>query len=210
MKKRLRRYVILISILTVNGFDVPLACAETRAPEGKLTVRVYNYALVPGALRAQAEQETAGIFQRAGNTLAWIDCPVSPEEIDKFPACTQDARYPVGTLKILPKIMAGRFGLPPSHRGVTFKDHASYVFYHRVQELSHQSGLSEPVVLGHIIAHELGHLLLGKGAHLEYGIMKEDLRVNDFREAEKGRPLTFSPKQALRMRMRLQKQTIKK
>ena len=59
------------------------------------------------------------------------------------------------------------------------------------------------MVLGQIIAHDLGHLVLGEGAHADSGIMKEDLHVKDFRQAEKGRPLTFSTEQAQRMQARM-------
>jgi len=150
-----------------------------------------------------AERHAAEIFQRAGIELTWIDCPVSRSEIEKFPACTRITGYRAVTLKILPETMAARFGLPPGNRGITFQGHASYVFYHRVQQLSNHAGLSESVVLGHIIAHELGHLVLGEGAHSDKGIMMEDLHVNDFRQAEKGRPLTFSAEQAQRMRYQM-------
>jgi len=180
--------------------------AETADPGSKLAVRTYNYAAVSGHTLLHAEEHAMEIFGRAGIDLTWVDCPISPREVEKFPACTQMANDPQAlTLKILPETMAARFGLPPSNRGVTFQGHAAFVFYQRVQELSNNKGLSEPVVLGHIIAHELGHLLLGAGAHSENGIMKEDLLVKDFRQAEKGTPLTFSSGQAQRMRSRLLK-----
>jgi len=173
----------------------------------KLAVRTYNYAAVPGHTLLNAEQHAAEIFHRAGIELAWVDCPVSRGEIEKFPDCTQmtnDLR--ALTFKILPESMAARYALPTTNLGVTIQHHASFVFYDRVQELSNLKGLSESVVLGHIIAHELGHLVLGQGGHSDTGIMMDDLRVSDFQQAEKGRPLAFNPEQVLHMRMRLQEQ----
>ncbi len=108
------------------------------------------------------------------------------------------------TLKILPESMAVGYALPIINLGVTIQHHASLVFYHRVQRLSNDKCLSARVVLGHIIAHELGHLLLGEGGHSDKGIMMEDLRLRYFRQAEKGIPLTFSTEQAQRMHARLQ------
>ena len=196
------RYLAFAFFLTLGW--VPPSWADIPEPQLKLAVRTYNYAAVSGHILLKAEQHAAEIFRRAGIELAWVDCPVSPREVEKFPVCTQMSYDPRAVpLKILPETMAARFGLPPSNRGVTFQGHASYVFYHRAQELSNNNGLSEPLVLGHIIAHELGHLLLGEGAHSENGIMKEDLRVKDFRQAEKGTPLTFSTEQAQHMRARL-------
>ena len=181
---------------------LPSAWAQSPEPQLKLGVRTYNYAAVPGGILLEAEQHTAEIFRRAGIDLAWIECPLSPSEVDKFPACAPGAGPLAVTLKILPESMAEGFGLPLKNFGVTLQHHASFVFYNRVQ-LATQVGLSEPVVLGHIIAHELGHLLLGEGGHSDRGIMMEDLRVLNFREAEKGAPLTFSKEQVHRMRTRM-------
>jgi hypothetical protein len=190
------------SFLLILGW-LPLSLAEAPEPRWKLAVRSYNYAAMPGHILTTAEQHAAEIFHRASIELTWIDCPVSPSEIEKFPACTQVTGSRAVTVKFLPETMARRFGLPLGNRGVTFQGHASYVFYHRVHELSNHGGLSESVVLGHVIAHELGHLLLGEGAHADQGIMMEDLRVQDFRQAERGRLLTFSTEQAQRMRARM-------
>ena len=201
-ESRISRRSLALSFLLALGWLRPL-CAETPESGLKLAVRTYNYAAVPSHFLIEAEQHAAEIFHRAGIELTWIDCPVSRSEIEKFPTCTPITGDRAVTLKIIPETMAKRFGLPPSNRGVTFHGHASYVFYHRVQELSNHAGLSESVVLAHIIAHELGHLLLGEGAHADQGIMMEDLHVNDFRQAEKGRPLTFSAEQAQRMRKRM-------
>jgi len=198
------------------SFFLALACLrplwpETAEPQLKLPVRTYNYADVPSHILLNAEQHAAEIFRRADIDLAWIDCPVSRSEIEKFPVCTQltgDAR--ALTLKILPESMAAGYALPITNLGVTIQHHASFVFYQRVQLLSNDKGLSEPVVLGHIIAHELGHLLLGVGSHSLKGIMMEDLRSRYFRQAERGTLLTFSTEQAQRMQARLQEQMVAK
>ena len=184
---------------------------QTPEPQLKLPVRTYNYAAVPGHILLNAEQHAAEIFRRADIDLAWIDCPVSRSEIEKFPVCTQLTGDPRAlTLKILPESMAAGYALPITNLGVTIQHHASFVFYQRVQLLSNDKGLSEPVVLGHIIAHELGHLLLGEGGHSDTGIMMDDLRLRTFRQAEKGTPLTFSREQARRMQARLQEQMVAK
>ena len=178
---------------------------QTPEPQLKLAVRTYNYALVPGSILLAAEKHAAEIFRNAGIEVEWVDCPVSRGELARFPVCTQRTNDPRAvTLKILPESMAAGYALPITILGVTIQHHASFVFYYRVQLLSKTRDLSEPVVLGHIIVHELGHLLLGEGGHSDSGIMMDDLQVKNFRQAEKGRPLTFSSEQALRMRARLQ------
>jgi len=54
-------------------------------------------------------------------------------------------------------------------------------------------------VLGHALAHEIGHLLLPVGSHSQAGIMRERLSSEDWRAAEMGR-LLFAKKEAKAMR----------
>jgi len=188
-RSRLCPRCLTFSVLLALGW-LPPTWGGTPELHVKLGVRTYNYAAVPGDILLEAEQHAAEIFRRAGIDLAWIECPLSPSEVDKFPACAPGKGSLAATLKILPESMAAGFGLPLKNFGVTLQHHASFVFYNRVQ-LANRIGLSEPVVLGHIISHELGHLLLGEGGHSDKGIMMEDLRVIHFPASRKRHATDF-------------------
>lgn len=54
-------------------------------------------------------------------------------------------------------------------------------------------------MLGHLIAHEVGHLLLGQGSHSKKGIMLGDWLQTDLEKAAQGR-LLFTDRQAKKMR----------
>jgi hypothetical protein len=75
------------------------------------------------------------------------------------------------------------------------------VFYDPVKRLSSR-GFSEPVILGHAIAHELGHLLLGFEAHSNEGIMKAEWHGKELKRAENA-TLVFDPRQRSRIRQNL-------
>ena len=110
-------------------------------------------------------------------------------------------------VRILPRSQAERFkqphfvfGFAQTESSGGFGYYAS-VFYHRVEELSGIFTSSTPVVLGHVIAHEMGHLLLGHGGHSRTGLMtanwdrKELERVNQ-------RTFIFNSQQAKEIRAR--------
>ena len=62
------------------------------------------------------------------------------------------------------------FGLAFTAPGDGFGSNLS-IFYHRVEELSARRHTSRALLLGHLIAHEIGHLLLGSNSHSRSGIM---------------------------------------
>ena len=79
-----------------------------------------------------------------------------------------------------------------------------YIFYERVRRMG--SGSRDSVVgmvLGHVIVHELGHLLLKETAHTPTGIMSTRWGYRNILEAAQG-VLRFDPDEAQRIRARLQ------
>ena len=79
----------------------------------------------------------------------------------------------------------------------------SDVFYDRIQRLSLQDRRVSPsCILGHVLAHEIGHLLLGLNAHSVTGIMRTRWREHELAQAAMG-ALLFLPEQGKLMRARL-------
>ena len=152
-------------------------------PNRGLTIRVYDYVRLPEAEREQARRQAERIFARAGVPTRWITCALTPGETSD-PGCKEVVTPTDLVLRILSKEMAIRvpvtgkvFGYAVPSRDERFGTVAN-VFHHRVAELialkRRRVGgrlYSEPVVLGHILAHELGHVLLGPNSHSRFGIM---------------------------------------
>ena len=81
----------------------------------------------------------------------------------------------------------------------------AFIFFDRVQGLCAVEEFSVAVILGHAMAHELGHMVLGQPGHSQSGIMMETIQQNALKRAEKGH-LLFTPQQAAQMRARLRSQ----
>jgi hypothetical protein len=73
------------------------------------------------------------------------------------------------------------------------------VFYNRVQQRTDAEKVSLAQVLGHAMAHELGHLLLGSNSHSSRGIMRGTWSAADIRLVAKG-DLLFTSEQTRAMR----------
>jgi hypothetical protein len=55
--------------------------------------------------------------------------------------------------------------------------------------------VSKGQILGHVIAHEVGHVLLNQQVHSAHGIMRAEWDIADFRDMTSGM-LLFSSQQA--------------
>ena len=148
-----------------------------RRPVRELQCFVYNYAAIPTETLAQTEAETARIFQHGGIEIQWLDCPLAPKDADQFPAC----EFPPGptwlAVRILSQSMSDRlrqtedsfgFALYPEDGGSAT---VANVFAYDAELLANRRRMRCEVILGHLVAHELGHLLLGAGSHSGTGIM---------------------------------------
>jgi hypothetical protein len=74
------------------------------------------------------------------------------------------------------------------------------VFAHDAEQLANRRGVRQGVILGHLMAHELGHLLLGTGSHSSSGIMHVPWHLKELEIIAQGR-MWFTPAEAGRMQM---------
>jgi hypothetical protein len=80
-----------------------------------------------------------------------------------------------------------------------------YIFFARVEAVSAGANVDVAQVLGHAMAHEIGHLLLPAG-HSATGLMSADWTVHDVHRAGTG--LLFTKKQGEKIRARLTERLI--
>ena len=178
--------------------------AEAREPGLRVEVLVYNYAGLSAETLARAEREAARIYERAGIETEWLDCPLSPAEAAHYPAC----ELPVGVtrlaLRLLSREMAERRKSDPMTFGFAlFPEDGGFgtivnVYSHRAEELAKGREKTHAAILGHLMAHELGHLLLGVGSHSPSGLMRVPWHKKELELIAQG-SMFFMPWQAERM-----------
>jgi hypothetical protein len=144
----------------------------------------------------QAEQEGARIFQQARVKTIWVNCETAFTAIDS--RC-HDMPGPTHlVLRIIPKALSAAdsiFGMAfLSQKGGVYGD----VFFDSIEDLHRDSGAPVARILGHVMAHEVGHLLLGSHSHSSIGIMCPSWQSEQLRMAEMG-TLFFTAEQARAM-----------
>ncbi|MDA1237233.1 MAG: hypothetical protein O3A53_20875 [Acidobacteria bacterium] len=166
------RLLLLGSLL-----GLPLG-AESSIPvtDPQITVRLYDYANMAQEVLERARRQAAHIYRRAGLRLSWEICPISDDAARENRDCSRRADAATIRMSILSKIMAKKMANKSTEFGYAValaNGHGviAGIFYERTVREADSVGIARHTMLGHTIAHEIGHLLLGPGSHSTQGIM---------------------------------------
>jgi hypothetical protein len=147
---------------------------------------------------------TEGILRDAGLEIVWVDCPLSTVDGRDHPTC-HDVQGPLDlSLRILPRVKVNP--LPFRENALGFaalsaegdRGSMASIFYQSVQDLAVLGDAPVAEILGHAIAHEIGHLLLRTIRHTESGIMRAAWSRKDLRRIQM-EGLHFSVQQGKQM-----------
>jgi hypothetical protein len=181
------RLVLLFAILLT-----PLWARDLHPEVTTVTVSVFNDAGVPPGLLSESEEVAAGVFAQAGVVLKWLLCGQPSETAEEQARCDH-SDFPT---QFHLRLMSRSMGPPGRALGVSYLAEDGVgsqadVFYERVMRLQAQTQMDPVILLGLIIAHELGHLLLGTNSHSPGGLMRANWSSEDLVRARKG-TLLFS------------------
>lgn len=167
----------------------------------RLKVSVFNDAQVPQYVLQAAVTRAQAVFERAGVSLTWLDCG-TPGNWHTELGCL-DVAFP-SHLSV--RLVKGKQTGSDDIFGQSFlneHDEGNYanVYVTPLSSAKARELLPEGDLLGCIVVHELGHLLLGRNSHSNEGLMRAKWEVWDLREAARGN-LLFTKAETERMRVR--------
>ena len=169
-----------------------------------IRVRVNDYAHVSPATLSGAEREAARIMSKAGLRTDWLNCPLkSTLEIEQDP-CREPLQPMDIVLRLIPEPQNNKYEDSVFGFAVVPILASVYVNYAVERAKRDNAEFEIPVVLGNVIAHEIGHLLLGLNSHSVLGIMQKQWQRNQVRQAVTGN-LLFTEEQGKLMRAEIQK-----
>ena len=150
-----------------------VVAAQARAQEREVAVGLENAQLVPFALLAQAQATASRIYAGAGVKLKWRSN--GKAEISM--------QFDTGVAaEVHPGAMG--YAMPYGKAGTRI-----HILLDRVQKAGSQRLAG--ALLGHVMAHELGHVLEGFSRHADSGVMKARWDDHDFDQMPV-RPLSFT------------------
>jgi hypothetical protein len=193
------------------GQAVPASEPE---PTPQITVYVYNWAQVEPNMLRKAKEVATHIFRKAGVGATVLDAPVSPEEEQRqaAPRRGQSNFF----VQILDLPMAENFGLPTQVLGIAPGEPQElhrdlvYVFDHVAERMAQEQlaarenrsafiNANKGQILGHGIAHEIGHVVLEQASHSPARLMRARWERKDMQNMVTG-DLLFTPGEAERVR----------
>jgi hypothetical protein len=195
----MHRVLTIAVLFTLTIFPSWSSAEETGRKSPQATITVYNDAAIPPTVLQRAEQRAESIFARASFEVVWVNCPQARSEDARV--CNRIDQPGYLTLRIIPDATGS---VSDVALGVAFLSHDGAgrycdVFWKRAEHLRAMSNLDLGGVLGSVMAHEIGHLLLGSNAHSVSGIMRAHWEGDELRRIAMGN-LWFVPQQANLMR----------
>jgi hypothetical protein len=195
----------LAGLLSIMSFAFPETIFASGADSSPtIRVRVNNYTQASPAMIAGAEREAGRILGNAGLRTAWLDCPSGHSTGDPQDPCREPLEATDIALRVLSESSRNKF--QDTAFGFAVVPLLASVYYDYVAHLarSDNAEFEIPIILGCVIAHEIGHLLLGSNSHSVSGIMQGHWERGQVRQAMTG-TLLFTPEQAKRIQAETQK-----
>ncbi len=169
-----------LAAMLIAAGGLALQAAPEPRPERRLPVRLCDEVHAPSAVTAASIAISTSVYARAGITLDWMSsCAPGGLVVTLIAESDVPRRFTSDTVG---------FAEP----GTT----EASVIYERVDRLAHKVGARRALLLGYVIAHELGHLLLPPHSHSESGVMTATFNPQLLDQG----PLKFEPEQAALLR----------
>jgi hypothetical protein len=185
-----------LAITFVSAFS-----KDCHADSNHLTVRLLVYVDLAAATRADMEAHATRILRTAGIATSFVECYRGGA-----PTGTDGCNGPLGPDHLALRVLHPKFAVKGEQLGYAAMtpEGGAYVtvFINPAQDKARDRRLSDGIFLGHVVAHEIGHLLLGPSSHSSAGIMRAVWRPGDEELMLKG-ALLFDKSQSKTMQASL-------
>jgi len=196
----------LVGALNLASTDAGFA--NLAEPSPMLRVRVNNYTQASPSIVAKAEREAGRILGEAGLRMVCLDCPMEHYggvHVRQNP-CLEPLEATDIVLRVLSERTQNRF--QDTVFGFAVVPIFAIVYYDYALRSAKRDNdeFEVPVILGCIIAHELGHLLLGSNSHSGSGVMQPQWGRKQVKQALTG-GLLFTHEQSKHIQAEVEKRT---
>ena len=174
--------------------------------ERAVRIRIHDYAHIDDAGLARAQEVVSGMYGAIGVRTDWLEPLQQTDGVVDGPSALDSIQSDL-VIIILTSAMAdrgvipdGTIGFAAVERGVGGR--VAYVIYDRVRDFAGDTTVDDMRMMGIVMAHEIGHLLMTHQSHSAGGLMRGRWQQSEFRSA-RPHDLQFSEPQASEIRRTL-------
>jgi hypothetical protein len=164
-------FVALASVVTGHA-----ARGQSPAP---LVVRLYNTAHLRPSDLLMARDEAVGILRDTGLNVTFRKCGAAASAGGAIDACDETLESSEVVVRVI-NAPAFNATLDPEGYGITYvvnelnRGWLATVFADRITVAASRVDVEPGVLVGRVMAHEIGHLLLGRNYHGHVGVMQAE------------------------------------
>ena len=160
-------------VVVAELFGVSATATADSVEPLTIVLTVLNQAQVPERILSRAKAECDRIYRALGVTLIWsdtIDSSARPQMSVNIVSKPFGARLTIPDSLAIKVADARVLGVAPGYK--ERRDLTVWAFYERIEDTAILLALDSGLLLGHIIAHEMGHVLLPDNSHSQTGLMR--------------------------------------
>jgi hypothetical protein len=176
MRAMVKRVIAMLVGLAATGMLLPAVHAEP-VMEPALVRRV-DYVGIPRPELDTSRKTATAILRDSGIRAEWTDCSATKARVSTAHECTSALAASEVVVRIL--TTPGSFAPAPEHSlGFSYVNAAgpsvlASIFADAVATVAARTRVDPGVLLGRVVAHEVGHLLLGTPSHSVSGLMRAE------------------------------------
>jgi hypothetical protein len=175
--KSLKRNIVFILMLA-TFFRTGILEGKSKKQTDSIVVGISNIVGMPESVLEQAEKVASTVLEDSGIIANWVACPKPGEKMTDYPSCPQS----IGINRVLVKMghpFERKDGFKESNFGFAVGAQVIIVFA-QVDQAAREAQIHTASALGMIMAHEIGHILLGDNSHSKSGIMRPQWNPKEF------------------------------
>jgi hypothetical protein len=203
LRRTLAGLNLALVAFSIGWLAFPASIFAKEEPTVNISVLVYDYAGVAPGILAGAEHQAARILNQAGLRAVWLDCSVKPGKLDEKSIC----RSGLGNQNIVVRLLSRHIPtrVPDFAFGFAVSPGLASVYYGDAARMAERQQLRSefPPLLGCLIVHEIGHLLLNSYGHSPTGVMQAEWGPAQLQQALTGL-MVFTPAQSRLIREQVQ------
>jgi hypothetical protein len=194
---------LAFAVFSIGVLAFPASIFAKEEPTVNISVLVYDYAEVAPGILAGAEHQADRILNQAGVRAVWFDCSVKAGKLDEKSICRSGLGNQNIVLRLLSRHAPAR--VPDFAFGFAVSPGLASVYYGDAALMAKRQNLGSefPPLLGCLMVHEIGHLLLNSFGHSPTGVMQAEWGPMQLRQSLTGL-MTFTPAESRLIREQVQ------